>query len=97
MQATANDQFLVNSPSMTDSEVKEALFQMAQVVTTQAKAIMAHDNREVAPRVNEHVSTAASHLRDFTRMDPPKYIGSKVHMDPKISLMISIRFFLLWG
>ncbi|XP_015086975.1 uncharacterized protein LOC107030088 [Solanum pennellii] len=56
---------------------------MAQSITTQAQAIITQANREVAPRENQHASTIASRLRDFTRMNPPMYFGSKVDEDPQ--------------
>ena len=37
---------------------------------------------EVVPRENQHASTIASHLMDFTRMNPPIFFGSKVDEDP---------------
>ena len=40
------------------------------------------ENREVVPRPNQHVGTMASHLREFTRMNPPTFYGSKVEEDP---------------
>ena len=40
VQAAANDQVQVNPPAMTDGEVRAALFQMAQAITTQAQSIL---------------------------------------------------------
>ena len=48
----------------------------AQAMTTQA-------NRDVAPRPHQQVTTMASNLRDFTRMNPPTFYGSKVDEDPQ--------------
>lgn len=36
VQAATNDQVLVNPPTMTYGEVREALFQMAQAITPKA-------------------------------------------------------------
>ena len=70
--------------------MRDILAQMAQAITTQAQAITseaqamtAQANREVVPRANQHVGTMASHLRDFTRTNPPNFYGSKVEEDPK--------------
>ena len=38
-------------------------------------------NREVVPRPHQQVTTMDSHLRDFTRMNPPTFYGSKVDED----------------
>ena len=61
----------VNVAALTDGEVREALVQMAQSITTQAHAITSQATREGAPRENPHASTMASRLRDFSRMNPP--------------------------
>lgn len=82
VQVAANDQILVNPPVMTDGEVRSSLFKMSQAITTHAQAITTQANREVVPREN-HASTSASFLRDFTRINPPLYFGSKVDEDPK--------------
>ena len=56
---------------MKDDEVRASLLQMDQDITTQAQSIMFQANREVLPQENQHVITMATHLRDFTRMNPP--------------------------
>ena len=63
----------MNPLAMTDGEVREELLQMAQDITTQGQAIIAQSNRKVFSRENQRAS-----LRDFTRMNPPIYFGSKV-------------------
>ena len=70
VQAAANYQVLVKPLAITDGEVRETLFQIAQAITTQAQAITAQANREVVPRENQYASTMTSHLRDFWRMNP---------------------------
>ena len=71
------NQVQVNAAGLTDCEVRNALLQMAQAITTQDQAIMAQAVREGSPKENPHSRTMASRLRDFTRMNPPVYYGSK--------------------
>ena len=40
-------------------------------------------NQEVGPRVPHHASTMASRLRDFTRMNPHVFYGSRLDECPK--------------
>ena len=61
---------------MTNGEIKEALFSLAQVVTT-------HVTRDIGTRVNALKSTMTSRLRDFVRMNPPIFLGSMVREDPQ--------------
>ena len=68
----------MNPLAMTDGEVREELLQMAQDITTQAQAITTQANREVVPPENQHASTMASRLRNFTRLNPLMFYGSKV-------------------
>ena len=55
---------------------------MAQAITTHAQSITVKANREVAPPENQYATTMASRLKDFTRMNPSIYFGSKVVEDP---------------
>ncbi|TMX03758.1 hypothetical protein EJD97_014376 [Solanum chilense] len=77
-------------PILMDGEKREAfpkLIQVmatqSQVVTTQAQAMMAQANQEIGTPMNKNSSTMDLHLRDFTRMNPPKFYWSKVNEDPQ--------------
>ena len=77
-------------PPLMDENIRDALLQMAQAITTQepavtaeVQAMTAQSNRDIVPRPNQQISTMASHLRDFTWMNPPTFYGSKVVEDPK--------------
>ena len=68
-----DDQDSVNPLHLTDEAIRSALFQMAQVfttqaqdATTQAQVVTAQANQEVVPQANEQVATMASRLRYFT-------------------------------
>ena len=49
----------------------------------QAQAMTAQANWVIAPRPHQQVTTMASRLSDFTRMNPPAFYGSKVDEDPQ--------------
>ena len=74
-------QVLVNQAVLTDGEVRATLDQMAQDITAQEQAITAQDTRECAWRENPHACTMANNLRDFSRMNPPVYFGSRTNED----------------
>ena len=68
-----------------DCSIRADLFQMGQVITTQAQdaiaqaqSMTAQANREVVARANQQVATMASRLRNSTRTNPPTFYGSKV-------------------
>ncbi|WMV24816.1 hypothetical protein MTR67_018201 [Solanum verrucosum] len=67
--------------AMLDEEIRSALLMMAQAMTTQAQAMTAQANRGVETHVNPNVRTMDSRLRDFVRMNPPMFLGSKVGED----------------
>ena len=52
--------------------MRAILTQMAQAITTQAQATT----------VKAQATTMASRLRDFSRMNPTTFYGSKVDEDP---------------
>ena len=71
-------------------EMKVILDQIAQPITTQKQAAIvqaqdmtAQENREISPRAHQYVSTMASHLRDFTRINHPIFYGSKFEEYPQ--------------
>ena len=67
----------VNTTDLTDGEVRIALVYMAQVITLQAQSLPAQVEQQGVPRKNPPASTMAIRLRDFTRMNPLIYTGSK--------------------
>ena len=86
-----NDQVSINTPAMMYGEVTGALHQMSQAISNQAQAITTQANREVVPRENQHASIMATRLRNFTRMNPPVFFGSKVDVKtPKTSFLYEV-------
>ncbi|WMV08472.1 hypothetical protein MTR67_001857, partial [Solanum verrucosum] len=59
---------------VTDAEFRVYFQLLAQAMTTQ-------DNREVVVLVNPNMGMKASRIREFTRMNPPEFHGSKVEED----------------
>ncbi|TMW93762.1 hypothetical protein EJD97_011191, partial [Solanum chilense] len=58
-------------PNLTNQEIREALLALARAVTTQVNLGMVH-------RVKVIEITMISRLRDFVRMNPLIFLGSKV-------------------
>ncbi|XP_027767781.1 uncharacterized protein LOC107030326 [Solanum pennellii] len=56
---------------------------MAQAIMVQAQAMTAQVNRHDVQRDNPLVRSMADRLRDFTRMNPPIFIGAKTSEDPQ--------------
>ena len=63
-------------PDMTNEEIRSAFLILARAMAAQA-------TRDMGPRVNANESTAASRLRDFVRMNPPIFLGSRIGEDPQ--------------
>ena len=63
-------------PYFTNGEIREALLALARTMTTRV-------SRDVGPTVNSLESTMTYRLRDFMRMNPPIFHGSKVGEDPQ--------------
>ena len=90
LEENANvDQAPANPPPMTEVEMRDIIYQMSQAITTQeqastiqAQAMMVQANWEVMPRPHQQITTMASHLRDFTRMNLPTFYGSMVDEAP---------------
>ncbi|KAK4706297.1 hypothetical protein R3W88_034143 [Solanum pinnatisectum] len=60
----------------TKDEFQAAFHALAHTMTSQA-------NREVVAPMNPRVGTPATRVRDFTRMNPLEFHGSKVLEDPQ--------------
>ena len=60
---------------MTNRDILEALIYLVRALT-------AHVNMGLAPRVNVVERTIISRLRDFMRINPPIFLGNKVGEDP---------------
>ena len=65
------NEVLVVPVDMNNGEIREALLALA-------RAMITHVTRDIVPRVNALESTITSRLRDFVRMNPPIFLGSKV-------------------
>ena len=69
---------------MTNAELRDALMNLTQLMTAQAQVV----NNHFVAQANQgfesqpNVSTPASRIRDFMRMNPPTFHGTKVDDDP---------------
>ena len=68
---------LVKPDGLTDVEVRASLAQMEQAIPMQAQAMTDHVNQQNVHRENPLVHSMADKLRDFTRMNPHIFKGSK--------------------
>ena len=81
-QASVDEmEMLVFLSGLTDGEVRTNVVQMAQAITLQAQAMIAQEEQQGVPRKNPPTSTMDTRLRDFMRMNPPIYTGSKTVED----------------
>ena len=68
---------------MTEGNIRASLILSAHASTAQAQAMLDQANREIVPRHYQQVTTMASRLRDFTRMNLPTFYGSTVEENPQ--------------
>ena len=73
----------INPTGLTETYVRKTLVQSDQDINLQAHTMTAQTEQQVVPRENPHFFTMASGLRDFTRVNPPIYTGSKIIDDLK--------------
>ena len=73
----------LNLVELTDVEVRSSLAQMENTITMQAQAMTAQVNRQNVQRQNPPARSMADRLRDFTRMNPLIFVGSKTSDDPQ--------------
>ena len=64
---------------MTNEKVREDILILARAMRSQEK-------RDVGPRLTSLESTMTSRLRDFVRISPLTFLGSKVGDDPQAFL-----------
>ena len=71
--------------NMTNPELRDALMNLIQLMRAQAKIFINHlvaqVNQGDSPQPNE--STPTSRIRDFVRMNPYTFHGTKVDKDPQ--------------
>ena len=72
----------VNPGGLIDVEVRESLVQMVQDITMHTQDMTNQVNRHNVQRDNPLVCSMADRLRDFTRINPPIFTGSKTLEDP---------------
>ena len=68
---------------LTDVEVRASLAKMTHAITMQAQDIIIQVNRKNVQRENPPVRNMADKQREFTRMNPPIFTGSKTTEDPQ--------------
>ena len=71
-----NPQVPIEEWAMSNVEIRLAIHSLTQVLTTQVA-------RDARVQVNLYANTTTSRIRNFTRMNPPTFYGSKVEEDPQ--------------
>ncbi|TMX04366.1 hypothetical protein EJD97_009392, partial [Solanum chilense] len=74
--ASQNPKVLIKEGAMSNIEIRKAIRSLTQVLATQVA-------RDTRVQVNPNANTTSSSVRDFTRMNPPTFYGSKVEKDPQ--------------
>uniref|UniRef100_M1DFF4 Gag-pol protein n=1 Tax=Solanum tuberosum TaxID=4113 RepID=M1DFF4_SOLTU len=82
-EAPQANQAPINPSVMPDVEVRDSLGYEKQVKDEIKGGVTAQTNRDVVTHVNPNVKSVASNVRDFSRMNPLKFYGSKVEEDPQ--------------
>ena len=88
-QAPQKYQVPIEEGAMSNVEIRSAIHSLTQVLATQF-------SRDTRVQVNPNVNTTPSRIRDFTRMNPPTFYGSKVRRTHKGSLMKCSTLLMLW-
>ncbi|WMV41757.1 hypothetical protein MTR67_035142 [Solanum verrucosum] len=72
----APPQASIDPPDMSNAEIRSIFLMLSQAMTTQV-------NREVVAPANPIKGVAASRVREFLRMNPLEFCGTKLEEDPK--------------
>ena len=81
--------FMTETPfvegDMTNVELRAALMNLTQLMTAQSHVVNNHlvGQANQGDRPQPNVSTPASRIQDFMRMNPPTIYGTKVEEDPQ--------------
>ncbi|TMX01860.1 hypothetical protein EJD97_023393, partial [Solanum chilense] len=73
-QAPQNPQVPIDEGAMSNVEIRSSIHSLMQMLATQV-------SRDTRVQVNPNANTTASRNRDFTRMNPLTFYGSKVEED----------------
>ncbi|TMX01888.1 hypothetical protein EJD97_023246, partial [Solanum chilense] len=67
--------------AMLNVKIRVSFQSLTQLMMTQVEAMTTQDKRGVGPSMNHNEITPASRIRDFTRMNPTTFDGTKVDED----------------